>query len=268
VIAVDGVSVRRGRRVVLDAVSLAVDAGEWVCVIGPNGVGKSTLLAAIAGLVPSEGRIDLGGRPLRSLDRKTRARTIALVPQRPVVPEAMRVADYVLLGRTPYLGPFGAERAHDVDVVRSVLDRMDLWWAAGRRLDALSGGELQRVVLARALAQEAPVLLLDEPTTGLDLGHEQDVLELVASLRAASGLTVVSAMHDLTIAGQFAERFVLLDAGRVVADGSREDVLRPDVIHRHYGARVHVFVGPDGAAIVVPVRTVRTEAVGSDRAVR
>jgi iron complex transport system ATP-binding protein len=266
VIAVDEVSVRRGRRIVLDGVSLSVEAGEWVCIIGPNGVGKSTLLAAIAGLVPSEGRIELAGRPVRSVDRKTRARTIALVPQRPVIPEAMRVADYVLLGRAPYLGRFGAERAHDIDVVRSVLDRMDLWWAAGRRLDALSGGELQRVVLARALAQEAPVLLLDEPTTGLDLGHQQNVLELVASLRAAAGLTVVSAMHDLTIAGQFAERFVLLDDGRAVADGPRGDVLRPDVIQRHYRARVRVLVGPDGTPIVVPVRTPDTQALISGRA--
>jgi iron complex transport system ATP-binding protein len=254
VIRLEGVSIARGGRRVVDDVSLRVDPGEWVCVIGPNGAGKSTLLAALAGLVAAEGRVELGGRPLAALGRKERARSVAIVPQQPVVPEAFRVADYVLLGRAPYLGAFGAEHRSDVEVVRSVLERLDLWWAAGRRLDSLSGGELQRVVLARALAQQAPVLLLDEPTTGLDLGHQQRVLELVASLRATEGLTVVSATHDLTIAGQFAERFVLLDGGRVVADGSRGDVLREDVIERHYGARVRVLVEDDGGAIVVPMR--------------
>jgi len=255
VIRLEGLSVSRGERDVVSDVSLEVEAREWVCVIGPNGAGKSTMLSALAGVVPSRGRIDVDGRALGNLGRRDRARAIALVPQQPVIPETLSVADYVLLGRAPYFGPFGAEHRSDVDVVRSVLDRLDLWWAAGRRLDALSGGELQRVVLARALAQRAPVLLLDEPTTGLDLGHQQRVLELVASLRESDGLTVVSAMHDLTIAGQFAERFVLLDRGRVVADGPRADVLRADLIERHYGARVRVLVGEDGGAVVVPLRT-------------
>jgi iron complex transport system ATP-binding protein len=209
----------------------------------------------MASLVPFDGSIALDGRDLRSIPRRERARTIALVPQQPVIPGALRVADYVLLGRTPYLRPLGGERRVDVDVVRGVLDRLDLWWAADRRLDALSGGELQRVVLARALAQQAPLLLLDEPTTGLDLGHQQRVLELVASLRATDRLTVISSMHDLTIAGQFAERFVMLDGGRVVADGPRSEVLRADVIERHYGAHVRVLAGEDGGAIVVPMRT-------------
>jgi iron complex transport system ATP-binding protein len=235
-------------------VDLAVDAGEWVCVIGPNGAGKSTLLAAVAGLVPVDGTIEVDGRPLGSLRRKARARTVAFVPQHPVIPEAIRVADYVLLGRAPHLGPFGAERPRDLAAVGGVVDRMRLRWAAGRRLDSLSGGERQRAVLARALAQDAPVLLLDEPTTGLDLGHQQDALELVASLRATEGLTVVSAMHDLTIAGRFSDRLVLLDDGRVVADGLAADVLRPDLIERHYGARVRVLPDPDGGPIVVPTR--------------
>jgi iron complex transport system ATP-binding protein len=261
VIELTDVTVRRGGRPVVDGVSLGVEAGSWLCVIGPNGAGKSTLLAAIAGLAPFDGAVTIDGRPVGALGRRGRARAVALVPQQPVIPGGFRVADYVLLGRVPYLGAFGSERPTDVDVVRSVLDRLDLAWAAGRRLDALSGGELQRVVLARALAQRAPIVLLDEPTTGLDLGHQQRVLELVATLRAEDGLTVVSAMHDLTIAGQFAERFALLDAGRVVADGAREDVLRADVIERHYGARVRILVGDDGGAIVVPVRAVDAATV-------
>lgn len=265
-IRLEDVTVRRGGRPVVTSVDLGVAPGEWVCVIGPNGAGKSTLLAAIAGLVPFAGTIALGGRAVGELGRKERARTVAMVPQQPVIPEALRVADYVMLGRAPYLGSFGAEGRRDVEVVRSVLGRLDLWWAADRRLDALSGGELQRVVLARALAQEAPVLLLDEPTTGLDLGHQQRVLELIARLRGSDGLTVVTAMHDLTIAGQFAERFVLLDAGRVVLDGSRSQVLREDVIERHYGASVRVLVAEDGGAIVVPIRS--TASVGVEEAWR
>jgi iron complex transport system ATP-binding protein len=264
-IRLDGISVTRGGRAVVEDVSLEIAAGEWVCVIGPNGAGKSSLLGAVAGVIPAGGRIDVVGRRMADLRRRERARLVALVPQQPVIPEAFRVADYVLLGRAPYLGPFGAEHRSDVEVVCAVLERLDLWWAAGRRLDALSGGELQRVVLARALAQEAPILLLDEPTTGLDLGHQQRVLELVASLRVNGGLTVVSAMHDLTIAGQFAERFVLLDAGRVVADGSASGVLREDLIERHYGARVRVIEGDDGGTIVVPMRTADGALLGETR---
>jgi iron complex transport system ATP-binding protein len=265
VIDVSNVSVRRGSTLAVNAATMHIEAGEWVCVIGPNGAGKSTLLAALAGLTPFDGSITLDGRPLASIPRKARARAIALVPQQPVIPGALRVADYVLLGRTPYLGPLGGERRVDVEVVRRVLDRLDLWWASDRRLDALSGGELQRVVLARALAQQAPLLLLDEPTTGLDLGHQQRVLELVASLRASERLTVVSSMHDLTIAGQFAERFVLLDAGAIVADGPRTDVLSEDLIERHYGARVRVVLGDDGGTIVVPIRAADALAGGSRR---
>jgi iron complex transport system ATP-binding protein len=255
VIRLEGVDVRRGDRTVVASANLRVERGEWLCLIGPNGAGKSTLLAAIAGLVPFDGTIEIDGRPLDAFGRRERARTVALVPQLPVVPDGLRVADYVLLGRAPYFGRFGAESRRDVEVVRDVLGRLDLAWAGGRRLDALSGGELQRVILARALAQEAPILLLDEPTTGLDLAHQHRVLEHVAALRDAGSLTVVTAMHDLTIAGQFAERFALLADGRFVADGSRTDVLQPELIERHYGVAVRVLEDPDGGTIVVPVRS-------------
>jgi iron complex transport system ATP-binding protein len=255
VIRVEDVEVRRGGRTVLASTTMRVERGDWLCLIGPNGAGKSTLLATIAGLVPFAGTIEIDGRPLHAFGRRERARTVALVPQLPVVPDGLRVADYVLLGRAPYFGAFGAESRRDVDVVRDVLDRLDLGWAGGRRLHALSGGELQRVILARALAQEAPILLLDEPTTGLDLAHQHRVLEHVAALREAGSLTVVTAMHDLTIAGQFAPRFAMLAGGRVVADGPRAEVLRPDVIERHYGVSVRVLDDPDGGTIVVPVRS-------------
>jgi cobalamin transport system ATP-binding protein len=255
VIRLEHVGIRRGDRTVVSSANLEVGRGEWLCLIGPNGAGKSTLLAAIAGLLPFTGAIEVDGRPLGSFGRRERGRAIALVPQLPVVPDGLCVADYVLLGRAPYFGRFGGESRRDVEVVRDVLERLDLGWAGGRRLDSLSGGELQRVILARALAQEAPILLLDEPTTGLDLAHQHRVLELVASLRDTGPLTVLTAMHDLTIAGQFAERFALLADGRFVADGSRTEVLRADLIERHYGVAVRILDDPDGGTIVVPVRT-------------
>src|SRR5262249_4947295 len=154
---------------IVRGVSLSVAAGEWVTVIGPNGAGKSTLLRAIAGVVRWHGGIDLFDRPAASLGRRERARLVAMVPQDPVGPPGMAVVDYVLLGRTPYVPPLGRESGADLATVDAVLERLDLGGFAGRRLESLSGGERQRVFLARALAQGAKLLLLDEPTTALDI---------------------------------------------------------------------------------------------------
>ena len=242
-------------------VDLAVEPGEWVTLIGPNGAGKSTLLRAVAGLVPFEGEVRFDGVPTSTLRRRAVAQIVAFVPQNPFVPDAMSIFDYVLMGRTPYISYLGSESRSDVDVVSDVLAKLDLSDIAARPLAAVSGGELQRAVLGRALAQQAPVLLLDEPTSALDVGHQQHVLELVDDLRASERLTVISAMHDLTLAGQFADRLVLLDSGRAVATGTAEVVLTEESIARHYGATVRVMRGPDGAVMVVPVRDRRTVAV-------
>jgi iron complex transport system ATP-binding protein len=169
----------------------------------------------------------------------------------------MTVTDYVLMGRTPYVSYFGTESPTDVEVVSEVLGRLELESLSERELGSLSGGELQRCVLARALAQQAPVLLLDEPTTGLDVGHQQQVLELVDSLRADRDLTVVTAMHDLTVAGQFADRLLLLNEGRAVASGVARSVLTEAGIRALYGAHVRVLEGPDGEVLVIPTRPAR-----------
>jgi iron complex transport system ATP-binding protein len=250
---VEELGVRLGGQEILRDVTFEVAAGSWVCAIGPNGAGKTTLLHAVAGLVPFEGRVGLWERELGAYPRRERARLVALVPQQPVIPEGVTVQDYVLLGRTPHLGVLGTERGSDLVAVDRVLDGLELVWAADRRLDTLSGGELQRVVLARALAQEAPLLLLDEPTTGLDLGHQIRVLELVDELRREHGLTVLSTMHDLTLAGRFADRFALLSQGRLVSEGSRADVLDAAVILEHFGASVRVIGNGDIGWAVVPV---------------
>ncbi len=248
-----GLTVRLGGTLIVDGVDLDVAEGEWVTVIGPNGAGKSTVLRAMGGLLPYAGRIDVGGSPLARLSRRERAKTVATVAQTPVVPPGMRVLDYALLGRTPYIPALGRESVSDLAVVADVLDALDLGRFADRRLETLSGGERQRVFLARALAQGARILLLDEPTSALDIGHQQEVLELVDRLRRERGLTVLATMHDLSIAGEYADRMVLLADGRVVAAGTPREVLTEALLAEHYRVRVKVIDGDQGP-LVVPVR--------------
>jgi cobalamin transport system ATP-binding protein len=251
-----GLSVTLDGVTVLDAVDLDVPTGSWTGLIGPNGAGKTTLVRAVAGLQPAGGEIAIGGVPLPDMNRRSLAREIAYVPQRPTIPEGISIVDYVLLGRTPHISYLGVEGGRDHRVVRTVMDRLELTALAERSLGSLSGGELQRAVLARALAQEASVLLFDEPTSALDVGHQQTVLELVDLLRVERGLTVLTAMHDLSLAGQFAERLVLLSGGRAVSVGPPERVLTPAAIRSHYGADVRV-VTEDGRVLVIPVREAR-----------
>ncbi|MDQ3672071.1 MAG: ABC transporter ATP-binding protein [Actinomycetota bacterium] len=253
-IEVTGVTVVLGGRPVVDRVDLSVDEGQWVAVIGPNGAGKTTLLRAIAKLVPFSGSIDLEGRPTATMRRSELSRLLAVVPQDPSTPAWMTVGEYVLLGRTPHLGALAKEGKRDLEAAARALERLDLSGFGERRLDTLSGGEKQRVVVARALAQEARIILLDEPTAALDIGHQQQALDLLDLLRAESGLTLVAAMHDLTLAAQYAERMVLLTRGRIVADGPPGAVLTEEAIARHYGASIDV-VPVDGRIAVIPRRT-------------
>jgi iron complex transport system ATP-binding protein len=253
VISVAGLTVRLDGALIVDGVDLDVARGEWVTIIGPNGAGKSTALRAIGGLLPFDGTVALDGVPVARLHRRERAKTIATVAQSPVVPPAMQVFDYVLLGRTPYVPPLGRESATDLAAVAEVLAILDLSALAARRLDTLSGGERQRVFLARALAQGARILLLDEPTSALDIGHQQEVLELVDRLRLERDLTVLATMHDLTSAGEYADRLVLLAAGRVVAAGTPREVLTEETLAEYYRVRVRVIEGDHGP-LVVPVR--------------
>jgi iron complex transport system ATP-binding protein len=253
-ITASGVTVAYNGRAVLDGVDLQVAAGEWVAVIGPNGAGKTTLLRAVSGALPFGGSVLVGDVPIGSMSRREASRSIAVVPQHSVIPNGITALDYVLLGRTPYIGYWDMEEVEDVRIALSALERLDCEGLGHRQVGRLSGGERQRVVLARALAQAADILLLDEPTTSLDIGHQQQVLDLVDGLRHERSITVLAAFHDLTLAAQYADRMALLDGGVIVADGPPAEVLTADVLSRFSGARVTVMRSPDGDPIVVPRR--------------
>ncbi len=246
------VSVRFGETEALRGVDLQLAAGEWLGLIGPNGAGKSTLLRAIAGLVAHDGTVTL------DCGRRPEGTDVALVPQIPILPAGMTVAEYALLGRSPHLGWLAVESRRDRRIVASVLERLDLQGFADRPVTHLSGGETQRVVLARALAQQAPILLLDEPTSALDLGHRDAVLELIDTLRRSDGISVIAAMHDLGTAARFAERLALIDRGRIVADGPPRSVLAPGRLSDVYATPLSVHT-VDGELVVLPAPRTRQE---------
>jgi iron complex transport system ATP-binding protein len=241
--------------VVVSGLDLSVSSGEWLTLIGPNGAGKTTILRAIARLVAYVGEIRIGEQAVSALSGRELARRVAMVMQEPHMPDGMSVSQYVLLGRSPHLTYFGKEGRRDQRIVADILERLSLQAMAARPLDHLSGGERQRAAIARALAQQAPILLVDEPTSSLDVGRQQEVLELIDALRAEQGLTVIAAMHDLTLAGQYADRLALLVGGRLVALGAPADVLTEPAIASHYHAHVQVLSLNGSGRAVVPVRS-------------
>jgi len=253
-VEVNELSVRAGNKTLISDVTLAFEPGTWSTIIGPNGAGKTTLVETIAGLRrPSHGSVSILGEALTEMNERERALRVALVPQHPVVPSGMSVYDYVALGRVAHHGLFHSASPRDRVVVESVLERLSLAEFRGRDVATLSGGERQRMVLARALTQSTMVVVLDEPITGLDLRHQMNMLELMKSEVHECGLTVVATLHDLTLAGQFADRLVLLDRGEVVIDGPAAAVIRSDELAKRYGMNLCV-VDVDGADVVVPVR--------------
>jgi iron complex transport system ATP-binding protein len=253
-VGVHDLSVRAGSTVLIDDVTLDVEAGTWCTIVGPNGAGKTTLVETIAGLRrSSHGSVSLGGELVSSMSERERALRVALVTQHPIVPSGMSVRDYVALGRTAYHGLLRAPTAKDRQAVTDVLSRLDLDVYANRDVVTLSGGERQRMVLARALAQATTVMVLDEPITGLDLRHQINILELLLKEVRECGLTVVATLHDLTLAGQFADRLVLLDHGRLVLDGPSGKVVRSQELADCYGMNLRV-IDVDGADVVIPVR--------------
>ena len=253
-VEVDGLSFGFGGRPVLRGVSLAVRPGEFVGLLGANGSGKSTLLRLIGGaLRPGTGEARLDGTPTRAMPRRAVAQRVTMVAQSPVLPEGFTVAEYVLLGRTPWLRPLQAEGPADYAAVRRALVAAGCLDLAARQLGELSGGERQRATLARALAQEPELLLLDEPTAHLDPGYGQELLATLLRLNRGEGLTVLAVLHDLNLAAAACPRLVLLHDGRLVADGAPREVVTPANLELAYGYRAQVIPHPQtGLPVVLP----------------
>jgi iron complex transport system ATP-binding protein len=250
VIELRDVTVEYRSRPALRSVDLTIGAGERVALVGPNGAGKSTLLRVATGLVrPTAGRALLGGSPIDELDRGTIARRLAVVPQLAALPFATRVEEVVALGRLPHEDPLRGARPADRAAVAAAIDRVGVGHLLGRDARELSLGERQLVLLALAVAQAAPVLILDEPTVHLDLRHQVETMELLVDLNVRDGTTVIAVLHDLGLASLFFPRIVLLDAGRVIADGTPSEVLT--------GERIRDVFGVDPAIVRLPLNETR-----------
>jgi iron complex transport system ATP-binding protein len=249
-----GVTVRYGTRPALREVSLSVRRGEFVALAGPNGSGKTTLLRAVLGfLSPDEGEVEVFGRPIRSLSVLERARSVAWVPQGESPRDDVRLFDYVLYGRFPYHGPLDAETADDRAVATRILEEIGLADRSNDGILSLSGGERQRAVLGRALAQTTPLLLLDEPTSHLDIGHQLDLLSRVRRLTEDGHVTAIAALHDLNLAARFADRIVVLSHGRRVADGPPSDVISEALLAEVWGVVADLRRDPaTGAPYLLP----------------
>ncbi len=239
---------------VLSGLSFSVERGGFLGVIGPNGAGKTTLIRLLGrALGPDSGTVFLEGRPLAQYDRGELARKVAVVPQESTVAFPFTVMEIVLMGRAPYLGRFSFESAQDIEKAGRAMTLTDTLRFSRRRLGELSGGEKQRVIVARALAQEPKLLLLDEPTTFLDLKHQLEIYSLLKKLIREDGLTVIASSHDLNLAGMFCDRLLLLERGSRAIEGRPEEVLTREILSSVYDVPVDVSVHPrTGRPLVMP----------------
>jgi iron complex transport system ATP-binding protein len=239
------VSVGYGRQTILRDISLEVHPGEILGIIGPNGSGKSTLIRGIARLLtPGSGQIFINGDNTERLKHSELARLMAVVPQNPVLPELFTALEVVLMGRTPHLGLFRYESKNDLAIVKKAMEATKTAHLGERRIGELSGGEKQLLLIARALAQEPRIMLLDEPTAHLDINYQVETLELVSRLCREQNLIVIIALHDLNLAVQYCDRLAILNRGLIHSQGSPASIITPQTIKEVYGADVHVFPHP------------------------
>jgi iron complex transport system ATP-binding protein len=250
----EALTVRYGPRAVLADLSLSITTGGITALVGPNGSGKSTLLRALARLlVPQAGAVYLNGKAISGLSPAAVARDLAILPQGPVAPAGLTVGELVEQGRYPHAGPLRMLRQQDHAAIREAMTLTGMDSFATRALDSLSGGERQRAWIALALAQATPVLLLDEPTTFLDIGHQLEVLELVRRLNRERGMTILLVLHDLNQAARYADRMIALHAGHIVADGPPAAVLTADLLAAVFGVQAHILPDPaTGTPVCLP----------------
>ena len=241
---IENLSVSYNSRQILHDISLTVQSGEMLALIGPNGAGKSTLIRAASGVIPFSGQVRTNGDTFHALTPIQRSRYIAVVPQAILLPPAFTVWETVLMGRTPHLGFLGQTSRADEELARRALERVHAENLSDRRVGELSGGESQRVLLARALCQSTPILLLDEPTAHLDMQYQVSLLELVQKLVREDNLAVLVALHDLNLAARYADRVALMVAGRIKAIGTPREVLTPELISESYCWPVDVVEHP------------------------
>lgn len=251
-LSVNALSVAYGNRQVLKGVDFDLPAGQILAVIGPNGAGKSTLIRALSGVTPAQGgEVRAGQRDLLHLPANERARLLAVLPQAVNLPPAFTGWETVMMGRTPHLNFLGQTGAQDEEVVRIAMQRTDTLSLAERRVGEISGGEQQRLLLARALAQSAPILLMDEPTAHLDLQYQINLLDLIRNLALQDGLAVLMILHDLNLVARYADRVGLLLEGRLEALGTAEEVLTPDLLSRAYHLKLQVIPSSNGHPLLI-----------------
>ena len=241
-----------GGNPIIDRVNIAIPRGEITVIVGPNACGKSTLLRALSRVLPSTGMISLTGKPLAEMGAKEIARTMSMLPQSPVTPDGIRVDELVARGRYPYQNVFGSWSEQDEQAVADALEHAGISAQATRRVDELSGGQRQRVWLAMVLAQDTPLVLLDEPTTYLDITHQVEVLNLSRKLQQA-GKTVVMVLHELSMAFRYATNLVVMKDGAIQASGPGNEVVTPELISQVYELDCILLEDPEtGRPIVVP----------------
>jgi ABC-type cobalamin/Fe3+-siderophores transport system ATPase subunit len=237
---------------ILSDIRFELPEGRILALIGPNGCGKTTLIRAISGVLPDmQGEIHINGTNLVAASQDERARLVAVVPQSTHIPPSFLVEDVVRMGRTPFIDWMGRTSDIDESITFEAMEKTDVVQFAGRYCGELSAGERQRVTLARALTQDTPVLLMDEPTSHLDLRYQIDFLELTMKLAAESGKTVMVALHDLNLAARFGDEVLAMKVGQIAAKGKTAEVLKPEIIEQIYGLEVEIFQTPGKRRILI-----------------
>ncbi|MCM3266986.1 MULTISPECIES: ABC transporter ATP-binding protein [Streptomyces] len=262
-LSADNVTLAYEQRIIAEQLSVEIPDHSFTVIVGPNACGKSTLLRALSRMLkPTEGRVLLDGQVIQSLPAKQVARTLGLLPQSSVAPDGITVGDLVSRGRYPHQGLLRQWSAEDERVVREAMEQTGVAELAGRYVDELSGGQRQRVWIAMALAQQTPLLLLDEPTTYLDIQHQIDILDLCAELHEEQGRTLVAVLHDLNHAARYATHLIALRDGKVVAEGAPNDIVTAELVEEVFHLRCQVIEDPEtGTPLVVPAaRSARRRA--------